>query len=188
MSVRESLIGTRLLLGAMLNDGVFLNKIQKAVSAITMCYKGGGKVIFIGNGGSAADAQHLAAELTGRFRFDRDPLPALALTNTSHITAVANDYSYDDVFLRYVKAHINKGDVVVGISTSGNSSNIVKVASEIDCLFIGLTGKSKCELGELSDIWINVPSTDTPRIQEAHIAIGHAILEEVERVLFDKND
>jgi D-sedoheptulose 7-phosphate isomerase len=144
--------------------------------------------LFCGNGGSAADAQHLAAEFSGRFYTDRDALPAEALhCNTSYITAVANDYSYDVIYSRIVKGIGQKGDVLVGLSTSGNSKNIVKafeVAREKGMHTIGFTGESGGEMKALSDHLINVPSTDTPRIQESHILLGHIVCQLVEEGYF----
>jgi D-sedoheptulose 7-phosphate isomerase len=144
--------------------------------------------MFCGNGGSAADAQHLAAELSGRFYKDRKALPSDALhCNTSYLTAVANDYSYDVIYSRLVDGTMNSGDVLIGLSTSGNSKNIInafKTAKENGIITIGLTGESGGKMEILSDYLINVPSTDTPRIQEAHIMIGHIICELVESKLF----
>lgn len=173
---------------AILDNKILLVTISKVASAIIEAYKSDKKVLLCGNGGSAADAQHLAAELTGKFYFDRDPLFAEALhVNTSYLTAVANDYSYDDVYSRLVKAKGRKGDILIGISTSGNSINIIKAfeqAREIGMITVGLTGETGGKMKELSDYLINVPSKDTPRIQEAHILIGHIICELVEKSLF----
>lgn len=148
----------------------------------------GGKILFCGNGGSAADAQHLAAELSGRFQYDRKPLYAEALhVNTSFLTAVANDYSYDDVYSRMVEAAGRHGDVLVAISTSGNSVNVVnavKQAKKLNMITIGLTGESGGELAKLCELCIRVPSKNTARIQETHILIGHAICEKIEQTLF----
>ena len=150
----------------------------------------GGKVLFCGNGGSAADAQHLAAELSGRFYYDRDPLYAEALhVNTSFLTAVANDYSYNEVYSRMIKGSGKKGDVLFGISTSGNSVNVtnaLKQANELGMKTIALTGEGGGEMAAVADICIKVPSTDTPRIQEAHILIGHIICEIIEAELFPR--
>jgi D-sedoheptulose 7-phosphate isomerase len=152
-------------------------------------FKNGNKVLFCGNGGSAADAQHLAAEFSGRFYTDRDALPAEALhVNTSYLTAVANDYSYDVVYSRIIKGIGKKGDVLVGLSTSGNSGNIVKAfetAKEKGMITIGLTGATGGKMKELSDNLLNVPSTDTPRIQESHILLGHIICQLVEEQYFN---
>lgn len=171
-----------------LNDAKLLLKINEAAELIVKTYKQGGRVFFCGNGGSAADAQHLAAELSGRFYFDRPPLAAEALhVNTSYITAVANDYAYDVIFSREVDAFCKEGDVLVGISTSGNSANVLKAfetAKDKGVLTIAMTGESGGKMASISDILINVPSNDTPRIQESHITIGHIICQIVEEELF----
>lgn len=171
-----------------LNDANLLLKINEAVELIVKTYKQGGRVFFCGNGGSAADAQHLAAELSGRFYFDRPPLAAEALhVNTSYITAVANDYAYDVIFSREVDAFCKEGDVLVGISTSGNSANVLKAfetAKDKGVLTIAMTGESGGKMASISDILINIPSNDTPRIQESHITIGHIICQIVEEELF----
>lgn len=173
-----------------LNDDVLLKNIDCAVNMIEISLRNGGKIHFCGNGGSAADAQHLAAELSGRFYFDRPPLNAEALhCNSSYLTAVANDYGYDIVFSRMLECSARKGDVVVGISTSGNSRNIIKayeVAKQKGIHIISFTGAGGGKMKEYSDILINVPSTDTPRIQESHIMIGHIICELVESNMFPK--
>lgn len=175
-----------------MEDNSFLDRIDKSVEAMVRAYKNNGKVLFCGNGGSAADAQHLAAELSGRFYFDREPLDAEALhVNTSYLTAVANDYSYDVVFERMIKAIGKKGDVLVSISTSGNSINIYKAMQEAKAkgmINIALTGETGGKIKELADILLNVPSKVTPRIQESHIMIGHIICEQVEKQLFSKNE
>lgn len=162
-------------------------KIAEAAMLIVDCIKSGGKVIFFGNGGSAADAQHLACELVGRFRMERNAFPALSLTtNTSIITAISNDYGYDNLFARQVEAYARNGDVVVGISTSGNSSNVIegiKKARSIGAKTIGLTAGHGGQLSEIADIALVVPSSDTPRIQEGHITIGHIICDIVEKFL-----
>ena len=172
-----------------LHDESFLQRIEQAVEVIAACYKEGNKVYFCGNGGSAADAQHLAAELSGRFYFDRPALRAEALhCNTSYLTAIANDYSFDIIFARLIAGMAKKGDVLVGLSTSGNSRNIVQVfekAREMGVFTIGFTGKQGGAMKELSDILLNVPSDDTPRIQESHILIGHIICEFVEQAIFN---
>ena len=147
-------------------------------------------MLLCGNGGSAADAQHLAAEFSGRFYYDRQPLPAEALhVNTSFLTAVANDYSFEDVYARMVRATGKPGDILIGLSTSGNSPNVVRAFEEaraIGMTTIGFTGETGGKLSPLCDFLINVPSQDTPRIQEAHITIGHIICEIVESTLFPK--
>jgi len=166
----------------------FVAKIEKSISVIVSALKNGNKIIFCGNGGSAADAQHLTAEFTGRFYKERTPLAALCLnTNVSSLTAIANDYSYDDVFLRQTIALAKKGDVLVGITTSGNSKNIIKsfeYAKANEIATIALTGESGGKIKDLADILLDVPSSDTPRIQESHITIGHIICELVEKDLF----
>lgn len=175
---------------ALLADTAFMERIDAAAQLMIKSLQNGGKVHFCGNGGSAADAQHLAAELSGRFYFDRPPLNAEALhCNTSYLTAVGNDYGYEHIFSRLLRGTAKRGDVLVGISTSGNSKNIVKAyetAKEMGLVIISLTGETGGVMKEFSDILLNVPSTDTPRIQESHIMIGHIICELVETALFGK--
>jgi D-sedoheptulose 7-phosphate isomerase len=160
-----------------LADEEFLGRIQHAVDLVTVAFKKGNKVLFCGNGGSAADAQHLAAEFSGRFYKNRRALPSDALhCNSSYLTAVANDYSYDVIYSRLVEGMGVKGDVLIGLSTSGNSANIVKAfesARNLEMVTIGFTGMSGGIMKEMSDVIFNVPSSDTPRIQESHIMIGH---------------
>jgi D-sedoheptulose 7-phosphate isomerase len=173
---------------AILTDTAFLKTIEEVVAHIVQTFLRGNHVYFCGNGGSAADAQHLAAEFSGRFYLDRDALPAEALhCNTSYLTAVANDYSYNMIYARLIKGIGKKGDVLVGLSTSGNSANILKafeVAREKDIATIGFTGFSGGQMKAYSDYLFNVPSVNTPRIQEAHILIGHIICELVEKEYF----
>ena len=172
----------------MLEDEQILSSVQKSIDVITTAFKNGNKVLFCGNGGSAADAQHLAAEFSGRFYKDRPALPSEALhTNTSYLTAVANDYSYDVIYSRIIDGTGNKGDVLIGLSTSGNSSNIVKAfesAKDKKMTTIGFTGITGGVMKEVSDILLNIPSVDTPRIQECHILLGHIICQLVEENLF----
>lgn len=174
---------------AISQDTDLLNRIDDSVSKILKSLKNGNKILFCGNGGSAADAQHLAAEFSGRFYKDRKALPAEALhVNTSYLTAVANDYSFDVVYSRLVDGIGNAGDVLVGLSTSGNSVNIVNAlitARSLGMSTISLTGASGGKMKDVSDILLNVPSTDTPRIQESHIMIGHIICQLVEEKYFD---
>ncbi len=169
-------------------DEHLLLQIQVAVEVVTAAFKSGNKVLFCGNGGSAADAQHLAAEFSGRFYKDRKALPAEALhCNTSYITAVANDYSYDVIYARLIEGTGIAGDVLAGLSTSGNSANIVKAfeaARNKKIVTIGFTGATGGTMKAWSDVLLNVPSTDTPRIQESHILIGHIICQLVEENLF----
>ncbi len=159
--------------------------IEKGAEAISSALKRGNKVLVMGNGGSAADAQHLAAEFVGRFLCERKALPAVALTtDTSILTAVGNDYGFESVFVRQVEALAVKGDVVIGISTSGNSGNVIQAlnkAREIGCLTVGLTGGDGGEVAALSDFLLVVPSSETPRIQEGHILIIHIICDLVEQ-------
>jgi len=165
-----------------------LEKIEKVSKLIVDALKNGKKVILFGNGGSAADAQHIACELAGRFKLERRALPAIALTtNTSVLTAIANDYGYDQVFSRQVAGIVVRGDIVIGISTSGKSSNVIegiKAAKERMAFTVGFTGREGGRLEEAVDICIKVPSNDTPRIQESHIMIGHIICQLVEESLF----
>ena len=162
--------------------------VSDTVEAIVTALRNGNRIYFCGNGGSAADAQHLAAEFSGRFYVDRKALPAEALhCNTSYMTAVANDYSYDLVYARLIEGIGQSGDVLVGLSTSGNSSNIVKafeVAKGKGIVTVGFTGLTGGLMKELSDFLINVPSMDTPRIQESHIMLGHIICQLVEEKYF----
>lgn len=173
-----------------LNDKKLVQRVNDTAMMCVESLKNGGKIHFCGNGGSAADAQHLAAELSGRFYYDRPPLNAEALhVNTSYLTAVANDYSYDMIYARMLQASAKKGDVIVGISTSGNSTNILKafdVAKEIGVKTIGMTGESGGKMANVCDILLNVPSKCTPRIQESHIMIGHIICEIIEATIFPK--
>jgi D-sedoheptulose 7-phosphate isomerase len=169
-------------------DEVLLETISTVAVRCTDALSRGNKIMFCGNGGSAADAQHLAAELSGRFYYDRPPLAAVALTvNTSFLTAVANDYSFDEVFARMVKSIGNQGDVLIGLTTSGNSENVIRamqLAQVMNILAIGLTGKDGGKIAASSDYLIRVPSTDTPRIQESHILIGHILCEIIEKSMF----
>ena len=172
---------------SVLKDSKMISNIIEVVDQIVSSFKNDGKILLCGNGGSAADAQHIAAEFSGRFYHDREPLFAEALhVNTSYLTAVANDYGYTKVYARIVKAKGNEGDILIAISTSGNSENIInaaKQASEQGLKVVGLTGQSGGALKDYSDWLLNVPSTDTPRIQESHIMIGHIICELVEAQL-----
>ncbi|HEX29597.1 TPA: D-sedoheptulose 7-phosphate isomerase [Candidatus Poribacteria bacterium] len=165
-----------------------VDQIAEAADMLVQSLRKGGKVILFGNGGSAADAQHIAAELVGRFKMERRALPAIALnTNSSVITAIGNDYDFTLSFSRQVEALVKEGDVAVGISTSGNSSNVIyalKRASELGAKTIALTGKTGGMLASVADLAIIVPSDDTPRIQEAHITIGHVLCDLVEKMLF----
>ncbi len=158
--------------------------IYTACIISTECLKNGGKILLFGNGGSAADAQHIAAELTGRYKTERKGLPAIALTtDTSALTAIGNDFGYDKIFERQVGALANKGDVLIGISTSGNSVNVIKALSlgkELGCKTIGLSGRGGGEMNKVCNLNIIVPSDNTPRIQEMHIMIGHIICQAID--------
>lgn len=161
--------------------------ISRIADELASAFRRGNKVLLFGNGGSAADAQHIACELQGKFYLQREPLPAIALTtNTSVLTSIANDYSYKEVFARQVKALARRGDVVIGISTSGNSPNVLMAISEarnLGAITVALTGKTG-KLQRLADYVLSVPSKETPRVQEAHITVGHIICSLVEDALF----
>jgi D-sedoheptulose 7-phosphate isomerase len=176
-----------------LADQKILQTVMDCVNIIVNAFEKGNKVLFCGNGGSASDAQHLAAEFSGRFYTERDALPAEALhCNTSYITAVANDYGYDVIYSRLIKGTGKPGDVLVGLSTSGNSKNIInafEAAREKKMITIAFTGASGGKLKKHADHLINIPSDDTPRIQESHITLGHIICQLVEEIYFaETND
>lgn len=172
----------------LMEDDALVSVIGAVAGVITNAFRDGRRVYFCGNGGSAADAQHLAAEFSGRFYTDRKALPAEALhCNTSYITAVGNDYSYDVIYARLIDGIGQPGDVLVGLSTSGNSANIIKafeVARERGMVTVGFTGQTGGQMKALSDYLINIPSTDTPRIQESHILAGHIVCQLVEETYF----
>ncbi len=166
-----------------------VDKVEKTVQAVVDCYKNNGKVVLFGNGGSAADAQHIAGELVGKFKLERKSLPAIALTtNTSIISAIGNDYGFERIFERQIESMVDSKDVVVGISTSGNSENVIKgilKAKEKGAKVIAFTGSSGGKMKDIVDILLNIPSDNTPRIQESHITIGHIICGLVEKELFE---
>jgi D-sedoheptulose 7-phosphate isomerase len=178
ISVKEQII----------SDGIMAPILEEVIQIITTTFLNGGAVYFCGNGGSAADAQHLAAEFSGRFYKDRKALPSEALhCNTSYLTAVANDYSYDVIYSRLIEGIARKGDVLIGLSTSGNSGNILKafeMANSMGVITIGMTGAGGGKMKAISNYLIEVPSNTTPRIQESHILIGHIICELVEKNIF----
>lgn len=188
MKIKEIIQASVSVKEAVIRDQGLLERVADCADSIIGCLQADGKVLFCGNGGSAADAQHLAAELSGRFYYDREPLFAEALhVNTSYLTAVANDYSYDEIYARLTRAKGRKGDVLVALSTSGNSKNILRAieeAREKGMTVIGLTGESGGKMKDACDILLNIPSSDTPRIQEAHILLGHIICQLVEEKLF----
>ena len=174
----------------LMQDQNTLQTVIDVCNEIIQCYGKQGKVLWCGNGGSAADAQHLSAELTGRFYYDRQPLSSEALhVNTSYITAVANDYSYEQIYARLIKGVGKPGDILIGLSTSGNSGNVMeafKVANEMGMITVGLTGNNGGKMKDVVKYLIDIPSTDTPRIQECHMLLGHSICEIVESTLFPK--
>lgn len=190
MEIRKQIEDAILLKQRVLADNQIMDALEYCIGEMVHTYDKGFKVLFCGNGGSAADAQHLAAELSGRYYFDRPPLNAEALhVNTSFLTAVGNDYSFEHVYERMVMALGKEGDMLVAFSTSGNSPNIVKAlqaAKKLGMTTVGFTGKEGGEMNPLCDILFKVPSTDTPRIQEMHILLGHIICENVESILFKK--
>lgn len=163
------------------------DKLESASKLVVETLKNGNKILICGNGGSAADAQHIAAELTGRYKTERRGLPGIALTtDTSALTAIGNDYGYDRVFDRQVEALANKGDLIIGISTSGNSKNIIsalKLGKELGCKTLGFSGRDGGAMNEVCDINLIVPSNDTPRIQEMHILFGHTICQIIDNEL-----
>lgn len=182
--IKQRLRDSILVKQRMLEDDLIGEALIYIADKMADALKNGGRVLFCGNGGSAADAQHFAAELSGKFLLDRQPLDAEALhVNTSFLTAVANDYSYEDVYARLVRAKGRPGDVIVGISTSGNSLNVIcalEAAREMGMFTVGLTGEGGGRMGAVCDMLIAVPSRSTPRIQEGHLIIGHMICEMIE--------
>lgn len=188
MDIRAKIAESIAVKTALLQDTAQMEQIEQAAQYLTMALRKGGKVLFCGNGGSAADAQHLAAELSGRFYKDRPPLYAEALhVNSSYLTAVANDYGYEAVYARMVQAAGRPGDVLVALSTSGNSPNIlraIEAARQQGMMVIGMTGRGGGKMATLCDALLEAPSSDTPRIQEVHILAGHILCEYVEQALF----
>ena len=172
----------------LLDNAILMNDLKKVCKLCLKSYQKGGKLLIAGNGGSTADAQHIAGELVSKFYFDRPALPAIALTtDTSIITAIGNDYGYENLFSRQIEGNGISGDVFLGIGTSGNSPNILKaieVAKTKGITTIGLTGEKECKMDNICDHVIKVPSTETPKIQESHILIGHIICAYIERGIF----
>ena len=189
-TVTRSIAGSIATKQQILDTPELLDTIQRVADVMVEALRNGRRILWCGNGGSAADAQHLAAELSGRFYYDRPPLNSEALhCNTSYLTAVANDYGYDLIYSRMINGSCQKGDVLVGLSTSGNSKNIVnafKKAKELGVITVALTGETGGEMKALADYLLNVPSSDTPRIQECHIMLGHIICEMVEATIFPR--
>jgi D-sedoheptulose 7-phosphate isomerase len=184
----EKITESQVTMSVMLDDQVLLSQIHLSAKACIGCFKNGGKLLLAGNGGSAADSQHIAGELVSRFAFDRPGLPAIALTtDTSILTAIGNDYSYDNLFSRQIQAHGKKGDIFVGYSTSGQSKNILngfKEARSQGLLCIGVTGNKGGVIHELCDYVLAVPSSDTPKIQEGHLVLGHILCGLIEKSIF----
>ena len=189
-TIKQSIQNSITVKSSILSDEKLLNTISEVTQVLTHALQNGNRVLWCGNGGSAADAQHLAAELSGRFYYDRPPLNSEALhCNSSYLTAVANDYGYEYVFSRMIDGACKKGDVLIGISTSGNSKNIINAmqkAQSLGVINIAMTGQTGGRMKDLADFVINVPSSDTPRIQEAHIMIGHIICQIIEINIFPK--
>ena len=188
--IKNNLINSLEITDKILQNELFLNKLTIIIQQIIDCYSRGNKIYFCGNGGSFADAQHLAAELSGRFMFDREPLEVVLLgSNVSYLTAFANDYSYEDIFSRELKSSMKDGDILISFSTSGKSKNIIKAIEESknkSVLSISFVGENKSQISETSDIVLNVPSSNTPRIQEIHKILGHTIIEIIEKKIFEK--
>ncbi|MCT7433170.1 D-sedoheptulose 7-phosphate isomerase [Aliarcobacter cryaerophilus] len=174
----------------LLENQELMDLIKEVALKTTEIYKNGNKTLIAGNGGSAADAQHIAGEFVSKFYFDRPGIPSIALTtDTSIITAIGNDYGYEKLFARQVQANGVKGDIFIGISTSGNSANIIealKECKEKGIISVGLTGEKGGKMAEMCDYCIKVPSNETPRVQEVHILIGHIICAVVEEAIFGK--
>jgi len=189
-TVTRSIAGSIATKQQILDTPELLETIRRVADVMVEALQHGRRILWCGNGGSAADAQHLAAELSGRFYYDRPPLNSEALhCNTSYLTAVANDYGYDLIYSRMIDGSCQKGDILVGLSTSGNSRNIVnafKKAKELGVITVALTGETGGEMKALADYLLNVPSSDTPRIQECHIMLGHIICEMVEATIFPR--
>ncbi len=190
MRIEESILESIKTKQLLLEDKQLINTIQEIAEQCISTFKNDGKVLLCGNGGSASDAQHIAAELSGRFNYDREPLFAEALhVNSSYVTAVANDYSYDVIYSRMIKAAGRTGDICIGISTSGNSKNVVNALLEAKnqgMITVAFTGSKTGKVDQIADYCVKVPSSNTARIQEAHILIGHVICEEIETSLFPK--
>ena len=188
--IRHSISASIATKQAILSDEALVSRIQEVAEVMVKALQDGKRILWCGNGGSAADAQHLAAELSGRFYYDRPPLNSEAMhCNTSYLTAVANDYGYDLIYARMIDGACHPGDVLVGISTSGNSKNILNAfvkAKELGVTTVALTGEDGGAMKEHADFLLNVPSKDTPRIQESHIMVGHIICQIVEGTMFPR--
>lgn len=188
--IRDQIMKSFEIKKAILENSELMNLVEEVAKKAIEVYKNGNKTLLAGNGGSAADAQHIAGEFVSRFYFDRPGIPSIALTtDTSILTAIGNDYGYEKLFARQVQALGVEGDMFIGISTSGNSANVIealKVCKEKGIITVGLTGANGGKMAEYCDYCIKVPSTETPRIQESHIMIGHIICSVVEEELFGK--
>jgi D-sedoheptulose 7-phosphate isomerase len=188
----EYISETQCVMSAMLTDDILISTVIASANACIQCLQHGGKILLAGNGGSAADAQHIADEFVSRFAFDRPGLPAIALTvDTSILTAIGNDYGFENLFSRQVQAHGNKGDVFIGYSTSGKSPNILRAFEEArkqGLVCIGLTGNRGGPMQKLCDYLLEVPSGDTPTIQEGHLVLGHILCGLVENAIFKARD
>ncbi|MDD2227912.1 MAG: SIS domain-containing protein [Candidatus Cloacimonetes bacterium] len=185
--IHSSLFSARELVSFLIDDEAFTSQIEKIASQIASIYESKGKLIIFGNGGSMCDAMHFAEELTGRFHNDRQALPAIAISDPGHLSCVANDYGYDSVFSRAVEAYATAGDMVIGISTSGNSANVIKameVATQRECFTCLLSGNQGGKLKDRCDFQIIIPSDNTARIQEVHGIVIHMLIELVESELF----
>lgn len=186
----KEILESKEVIDAILVDEKLISRIEKIALECIQCIKRGGKILLAGNGGSAADAQHIAAEFVSRFAFDRPGLPAIALTtDTSILTAIGNDYGYENLFSRQIQAIGRKGDVFIGYSTSGKSPNIIKALNEArntGLITVGLTGKNTGEMSKLCDHLLEIPSKSTPKIQEGHLIVGHLICGLVENSIFKK--
>jgi D-sedoheptulose 7-phosphate isomerase len=188
--IADQLAETHRIVGAMLADSMLLSRVEQIAMRCVQSIRGGGKILFAGNGGSAADAQHMAGEFVSRFEFDRAGLPAVALTtDTSILTAIGNDYGYEKLFSRQVQALGRPGDVFVGYSTSGRSPNILRAfeaARVAELVCVGFTGNRGGPMIELCDYILDVPSAHTPKIQEGHLVLGHILCGLVEREIFSR--
>jgi D-sedoheptulose 7-phosphate isomerase len=186
--IRSQIAEAQRMVSTMLTDAALLSALEAAAGACISCLEGGGRILLAGNGGSAADAQHIAGELVSRFAFDRPGLPAIALTtDTSILTAIGNDYGYDKLFARPIQAHGRKGDVFIGYSTSGRSPNILGAFDEArsrGLVCIGFTGNRGGPMRKLCHYLLEVPATDTPKIQEGHLVLGHTLCGLIENALF----
>ena len=189
--ITERMNEVQLMFQSMASDAVLQDRLEQVAIACIGCFRTGGKILLAGNGGSAADAQHVAGEFVSRFAFDRPGLPAIALTtDTSILTAIGNDYGYDRLFARQIQAHAREGDIFIAYSTSGKSPNIIAALTEaksLGVICIGMTGSRDGRMKDLCDYCLEVPSADTPKIQEGHLVLGHIICGLVENAMFGES-